>query len=285
LGISECGVAGLPFADNSIFKISNQTESRFRCGNNFNFNLGNTIMKNTKIIIAILALILLAATAFGQEEPTPTPTPEETPTSDVTTQTSDAPQSEPKKEGVIRIGLVKSKMQMGANNPTGEDAGEAVRQIFASLLVGPTVETVSIEARIPSQINIEAEQKGCNFVLYTSLSKKSKTGIFGSLISAVVPVLTNQIPKGENVDPNGSDVNTTQQTVNQAGTDIANNLIAAKTSAKDVITLDFNLVAVGGTASALKNSLKAKAKSDGEDVLLPLIEQAAGEVLQAAMKK
>lgn len=100
-----------------------------------------------------------------------------------------------------------------------------------------------------------------------------------------MPVLTNRIPKGENVDPNGSDVNTTQQTVTQAGMDIANNLIAAKTSAKDVFTLDFNLIAVNGTTPTLKNSLKAKAKSDGEDVLSPLIEKAAEEALQAAMKK
>ena len=240
-------------------------------------------MKNNKIIIAILSLILLAATAFGQEQPTPTP--EETPTPDAATQTSDAPQAEPKKEGVIRIGLVKSKTQLGANNPAGEDAGETVRQLFASFLVGPTIETVPIEARIPAQINVEAEQKGCDFVLYSSLSKKTKTGIFGNLIKVVVPVLTNQIPTSGNADPNSPDVSTTQQTVTQAGTDIANNLIAAKTTAKDVITLDFNLVAVNGTTPTLKNSLKAKAKSDGEDVFSPLIEQAAGEVLQAAMKK
>jgi len=249
------------------------------------FNLGNTIMKNTKIIIAILTLILLAATAFGQEEPTPTPTPEDTPTTDVTTQNSDATQTEPKKEGIIRIGLVKSKTQLGANNSAGEDVGETVRQLFASLLVGPTVETVPIEARSPAQINVEAEQKGCDFVLYSSLSKKTKTSIFGNLIKVVVPVLTNQIPKSGNADPNNSDVNTTQQTVTQAGTDIANNLIAAKTVAKGVITLDFNLVGVNGTTPTLKNSLKAKARSDGEDILSPLIEQAAGEVLQAAMKK
>jgi hypothetical protein len=271
-GFPGCGAAGLPFDAVSVFKISSQSKSHSRCGSNF--NSGNTIMKNTKIIIAIFTLILLAASVFGQEEPTP----ENAPTSDVTTQNTDAPQAEPKKEGVIRIGLVKPKTQLGQNNP-GEDPNETVRQIFASLLVGPTVETVSIEARIPAQINVEARQKGCDFVLYAGLSKKSKTGIFGSLVNAVVPVLTNQAQTTGNTDPNNSDVNATQ-----AGTDFAANWIAAKTRAKDEIILDFNLVAVNAATPKLKNSLKAKANADGEDVLSPLMEKAAEEVLQAAIK-
>ena len=241
-------------------------------------------MKNTKIIFAILTLILLAASVFGQEEPTPTPTPENAPTSDVTPQNSDSPQAEPKKEGVIRIGLVKPKTQLGQNN-SGEDANETVRQLFAGLLGGPTIETVPIEARIPAQINVEAQQKGCDFVLYTSLSKKSKTGIFGSLINAVVPILANQAQTTGNTEPNNSDVNAAQPTGAQAGTDFAANWIAAKTRAKDEITLDFNLIAVNAAAPTLKNSLKAKAKGDGEDVLSPLMEKAAEEVLLAAMKK
>lgn len=239
-------------------------------------------MKNTKIIIAILTLILLAASVFAQEQPTPTPTPENAPTQDVTTQNSDAPQAEPKKEGVIRIGLVKPKTQLAQNS--GEDPNETLRQLFASLLTGPSVETVPIEARIPAQINVEAEQKGCDFVLYTSLSKKSKTGIFGSLINVVVPVLANHVQTTGNTDPNNSDANAAQPTATQARTDFATNWIAAKTRAKDEITLDFNLVAVKAATPTLKNSLKAKANADGEDVLSPLMEKAAEEVLQAAMK-
>ena len=237
-------------------------------------------MKNNKIIIAILTFTLLTMTAFGQEEvPTEPVAPAQT-----TQQDSTDAQVPPKPEGTIRIGIVAVKTKLGQDD-SGQEASEAIRGQWISILTGPTVEVVAIEAKIPLQINIEAEQKGCDFVLYTSLSKKTKTGIFGNLINAVVPVLTNRIPKGENVDPNGSYINTTQQTVTQAGTDIASNLIAAKTGAKDVITLDFNLIAVNGMTPTLKNSLKTKAKSDGEDVLSPLIEKAAEEVLQAAMKK
>ncbi len=216
-------------------------------------------------------------TAFGQEQvPTEPVAPTQTDSTDVNVQ--------PKPQGTIRIGIVAVKTKLGQDD-SGQEASEAIRGQWISYLSGPTVEVVAIEARISVQINIEAEQKGCDFVLYSSLSKKSKLSIFGNLIKVVVPVLTSQIPTSGNADPNNSDVNTTQQTVTQAGTDIANNMIAAKTVAKDVITLDFNLMAVNGATPTLKNSLKAKAKSDGEDVFSPLIEQAAGEVLQAAMKK
>jgi len=45
------------------------------------------------------------------------------------------------------------------------------------------------------------------------------------------------------------------------------------------------LVPTGQSAPVAQNSLKGKAKSDGEDVLTPLLQQTAGEVLGAAAKK
>jgi hypothetical protein len=60
--------------------------------------------------------------------------------------------------------------------------------------------------------------------------------------------------------------------------------IASNIKAKDEITLEYKLEAVGGAQPALSKTEKAKAKSDGEDVLTPLIERAAEAIVAAAMK-
>jgi hypothetical protein len=54
---------------------------------------------------------------------------------------------------------------------------------------------------------------------------------------------------------------------------------------KDEVTVQYQLVAAGQATPAAQNSLQGKAKSDGEDVLTPLLEQTANEVLTQASKK
>ena len=61
------------------------------------------------------------------------------------------------------------------------------------------------------------------------------------------------------------------------------NAPAVAVKAKDEITLDFRLVpAAGGPTPKAADTLKAKAKHDGEDVLTPLVERAAAAVLSGA---
>jgi hypothetical protein len=48
---------------------------------------------------------------------------------------------------------------------------------------------------------------------------------------------------------------------------------------KDDVTVQYQLTATGQTAPLLQDSLKGKAKSDGEDVLTPLLQQTANTVL------
>jgi hypothetical protein len=54
---------------------------------------------------------------------------------------------------------------------------------------------------------------------------------------------------------------------------------------KDDVTVDYQLVAPGQTSPRLQNSLKGKAKSDGEDVLTPLLQEEATNVLTEVTKK
>ena len=54
---------------------------------------------------------------------------------------------------------------------------------------------------------------------------------------------------------------------------------------KDDVTVEYQLYPTGQGQPKLQNSLKAKAKSDGEDVLTPLIQQAANTILTEVTKK
>jgi hypothetical protein len=48
---------------------------------------------------------------------------------------------------------------------------------------------------------------------------------------------------------------------------------------KDDVTVQYQVIATGQNAPLVQNSLQGKAKSDGEDVLTPLLQQAANTVL------
>ena len=54
---------------------------------------------------------------------------------------------------------------------------------------------------------------------------------------------------------------------------------------KDDVTVQYQLVAAGQTTPLVQNSLQGKAKSNGEDVLTPLLTQAATEVLTKVSQK
>ena len=70
-----------------------------------------------------------------------------------------------------------------------------------------------------------------------------------------------------------------QQAVNQ----LAN--FNGQIKSKDDVTVQYQLVTLGQTAPVLQNSLQAKAKSNGEDVLTPLLTQAATSVLTQVSHK
>jgi len=54
---------------------------------------------------------------------------------------------------------------------------------------------------------------------------------------------------------------------------------------KDNVSVEYQLVPLGQTAPLVQNTLQGKAKSDGEDVLTPLLTQAATEVLTKVSQK
>src|SRR5687767_12639181 len=80
-----------------------------------------------------------------------------------------------------RICLVLPKAQLGQGS-SGEDVGEPVRQTLISYLSGPTADLVPLSARIQIQIEAEAQQSSCEYVLYTSVVQKKGGGGFGKFL-------------------------------------------------------------------------------------------------------
>ena len=54
---------------------------------------------------------------------------------------------------------------------------------------------------------------------------------------------------------------------------------------KDDVTVQYQLVVAAQNASVLQNTLQGEAKSDGEDVLTPLLQQTANAVLTQVVQK
>lgn len=171
----------------------------------------------------------------------------------------------PKKPGVVRIGVVMPKAQMG-QGASAVDAATPVRNMLVQRLSGAAVEVTVLEARAPEQVGPEAQQKECDYVLYTGVTqKKGGGGGFGGFLKKAIPVADPTPLTG--ADGGGAEG------------------LSGSIKAKDEITVEFRLLpAGGGSTPKAANTLKAKAKSDGEDVLTPLIEQVATAVLSSVAK-
>lgn len=231
-------------------------------------------MKNKQIAIVMITLLLLAFTAYGQQT-----LPQELTVATIVP-------LEPKKEGVIRIGVVTIKTQIKQDS-AGQDIAELIRTRWYSFLNGPTINLIPLDARIPSQINIEAGQKECDYILYSTVSQKSKGSLFGGFLKVAVPILTSAVPDGNGGGATTSIVQSMRQSVQEGAKNAAKNLAnesVSKIKARDEVTLEFNFVKVNATSSTVTNSLKTKAKTDGEDIFSPLIEKAAEQIAEAAIK-
>ncbi len=185
----------------------------------------------------------------------------------------------PKKAGVMRLCLAIPRTQMKTSDTT--QAAEAVSNTFKSYLAGPTIETVALTARLPSQAAEEAKQSGCDYVLYTSLIHKkggSGSGLLGKVLGDAANSAVWNIPGG------GSTAGAIARSTAISGVYTAASL-AGSIKAKDELTLWYKMDAMDGTKPPMVRTEKAKAKSDGEDVLTPLIEKAAELIAAAIMKK
>jgi len=191
--------------------------------------------------------------------------------------------------GATKICLVLPKAQLGQGS-SGADVAEPVRATLTAYLSGPATELVPLTARIPVQIDAEAAQVGCAYVLYSAVTQK-KGGGFSKLLGAASP-LAQVMPAMVGMGGSYQAIMATQAVATVASTAAAKSAQqeamealggAAKSNIKkgDQITLEYRLVKPGVEAPVAAASTTGKASQNGEDLVSPLIEQAATQVLAA----
>jgi hypothetical protein len=192
----------------------------------------------------------------------------------------------------VRIGIVLPKAQLGQGN-AGQDVAAPVRQLIMSYMAGPVLELVPLEARIPAQIEAEARAQNCTHVLYTSVEQKKGGRGLGGIMNKVGPAAAMLPGVGALGGASGAIMAgaATQaitmaaaQSMQQQAMDSLMQAQAGSVKAKDEVSLQYQFVTIGGAKPALEDTLTAKAKDDGEDLLSPLVEQLATIAVTAALQ-
>ena len=178
-----------------------------------------------------------------------------------------------KKAGVIRIGVVTVKIDKVTEGMNAANLATAVQATLQEKLKAPNVEAVPIQATVLNQIEAEARQKECDYLVYTAVSlKKGGGGLGGMFGSTAAQVAAATVPYG------GS-------TTAAIATNTAASVVVADIKAKDELTVDVRLEKPGAGYPAFSKQYKGKAKSAGEDIVTPPSTQAAQGIIEAATKQ
>lgn len=155
----------------------------------------------------------------------------------------------------------------------------SVRAIFESYLTGPSLKSVLLDAKLASQANEEAKQKDCTKILVVTVNRKagnngpsklSTVARAAGTTAAYIPLPGYGASVAAGAARGGA----------EAVADVAYN-----THAKDQMTLGYKVVTADGSTILPVKSVSAKAKSNGEDLLTPLIAKASEAVAGAITGK
>jgi hypothetical protein len=196
----------------------------------------------------------------------------------------------PKAPGKIRIGIAPPDAQVGQGNNAAADYSTPIRNAIVLLMNGPAVEIAALDSRIAMQLQAEAQQKECDYILYSSVAVKHNQSGFGKFAKMAGP-MASMTPMGAMAHGMGGAMAASaasaaasaaaqaaqQQAMNQAMSQLSG--FNGQIKSKDTVNVQYQLVQSGQTAAIVQNALQGKAKADGEDVLTPLLQQTANTVL------
>jgi hypothetical protein len=199
----------------------------------------------------------------------------------------------PKPPGKIRVGIAPPEAQLGQGNNAGADYSTPIRNAIVALMSGPAVEIAALDSRIAMQLQAEAQQKQCDYVLFSSVAVKHSSGggfgkfmKMGSTAASMTPM--GAMSHGMGGAMAASAASMTASAAAQAAQQQAISQLAGfngQIKSKDDVTVQYQLVQTGQTSPLVQNSLQGKAKSDGEDVLTPLLIQTANTVLNPSQQE
>ena len=176
-----------------------------------------------------------------------------------------------------RICLMPTSVQMVSGS--SEAAVTAVRGSFSSFLTGPSLGVVELKARLQSQAREEAKQANCPYLLLTTMKQHRKTdrGLLRRATSGAIEAGAGQVIGSAR----STEARIAAGAVTQAAAAAREVSYSVKT--KDELELTYRLESAGGVV-LLDKTEKRTAKSDGEDVLTPLVERAS-EAIAAQVAK
>jgi hypothetical protein len=178
-----------------------------------------------------------------------------------------APQPEP---AGIRICLAPAKAEV----PGGVDAVAAVRESFAGFLTGPSLAVEPLSARLESQVREEAKLKNCRYLLFSTVKHTRKTsGLFERAAASAVQNGAAEVAAYSRTS--GGRI-----AASAASAGAANMAVATQVHQRDQLTLEYRLEDAEGRVISAQTQQR-KAKSDGEDVLTPLVQNAAESIVEA----
>lgn len=194
----------------------------------------------------------------------------------------------PKAPGKIRIGVAPPDAQVGQGSNSGADYSTPIRNAEIALMSGPAVEIAALDSHVPMQLQAEAQQKQCDYILSSAVAVKHPSGGFGKF-AKFGGMAASMTPLGmaggmrSAVAAQAAGMAASQMAQQQAMNQLAG--FNGQIKSKDDVTVQYQLTATGQSSPALQDLLNGKAKSDGEDVLTPLLQQAAVAVLTQVSKK
>jgi len=189
----------------------------------------------------------------------------------------------PKQKGKIRIGVAPPEAQVGQGSNNNGDYSTPIRNAEITLMSGPAIDIVPLDSHIAMQLQAEAVQKQCDYVLFSSVAVKraqssfGKFAKFGSMAANVTPYGMMSHGLASAAAASAASAAASQMAQQQAMNQLSQ--FNGQIKSKDDVTVQYQLVPNGQTTPVLQNTLQGKAKSDGEDVLTPLLTQTATSVL------
>lgn len=156
----------------------------------------------------------------------------------------------------------------------GEDAGAAVDGAFERYLAGPAVAVVRLQSRLPSQARQEAAGLQCTHTLFATVKHERRSSGFGErLVAGALYSGANQAT----ALAGSAGVRVLAGATAGAAATIAT---SAHVRTRDRISMSYRLEDAGGR-TLRSGEDRRSAGADGEDLLTPMVEAAAGAVMEA----
>jgi hypothetical protein len=157
-------------------------------------------------------------------------------------------------------------------------AANAVRDVFTSMLTGPSLRPQALSARLASQVREEARQASCPYLLLTTFKHQQKRK-GGSMLGRMAAGAAQQGAWEAGVASGTTAGRIAGQAAYGAAGQAAYNY-AVSVHNNDELTLGYRLETMDGKVVVEKQE-KRKAKSDGEDLLTPMAQQSAETIVAA----